>query len=273
MGIDYVIDLPCQPKDALGVDVLVNLVKARNRASTVLAMVRDSGDQRSPDQISFTSVLETPDGAEEQEVTVQALLDEAAALEPLRAHCSSCPANGGAWGFGCYRSISYPVPEEVETWLIGRLPDDLDSTAGQFLTRAVADFGWDGAHAAELRAQGDTFFEADDALAARWGEPDAGAADDDDEADGFELDTDQIFQMLFHVGHISPAHATMLALFFGVLPHDVDVEILRDDEVRRQALAAATLPAQGSPEVEAMAMFLRTLAQAAQLDVDVLVDG
>ena len=149
--------------------------------------------------------------------------------------------------------------------MLGRLPDDLESSAGVFLVRALADFGWDGEHAAEMRGQGDTFFESDDALAVRWG--------DEDDEDGLQVDADQIFHMLFHVGNIGETHAMMLCLFFGVLPHDVDLEVLRDDDARRKALAAATLPPQGSPGIEAFAELLRALALAASLDVDVLIDG
>lgn len=271
MGIDYVIDLPCAPKEALGVDVLVSLVKAKSRAAMVLRLARDGGDHRPPDQLTFTTVLETPEGVEEQQVSVQQLIDQAAPLDAQRAHCASCPVNGDAEAFGCYRSISYPVREAAEAWLLGRLPEDLDSTAGRFLTRAIADFGWNGAHAAEMRGQGDTIFESDEALAVRWGEP--GGGDDGDDDDGFQVDTDQVFEMLFHVGPISPAHATMLALFFGVLPHDLDLAVLGSDDTCRRALAAATVPREADEAIEPLAGFLRALAQAAAHDVHVLIDG
>lgn len=263
MGIDYVLDLPCTPKQQLGVDGLVELVKARSRADTVLEMVRRDGDARTPDQIQFEVVLQTPDGSKSQTVSVKDLIDQSAPLEALRSHCAGCPANGDSPGFGCYHSIPYPIPEEAEGWLLGLLPDDIESTAGQLLVRAIADFDWDGAHAAGMREQGDTFFESDQALGVAWGEGES----------GIEVDTNQLFHMLFHVGHLEATHAFMACLFFGVIPHDLDIAALGDPAARTQALRTATVPQPPTEACEPFATFLHALATAARLDVDVLIDG
>src|SRR5262249_8370605 len=146
------------------------------------------------------------------------LLEQARALEPERGHCAACPANGDSPGVGCYKSIPYPIPEEAEAWLLRLLPDDLSSTAGQLLQRAVADSVAAGATAAGMRDDGDTFFESRQALSVTWGEGDG----------AFEIDSDQIFHMLFHVGHLGSTHALMVCLFFGVLPHDTELEALGD---------------------------------------------
>src|SRR5687768_11761992 len=165
MGIDYVLDVDCVPKQQLGgVEGLIELVKARTRADTILQMVRKTGDTRSPDQLEFEMVLKTPEGETSSKVSVQALLDRAAALEPQRPSCAGCPANADSPGFGCYRSIPYPIPEAAEEWLLGLLPDDLTTTAGQILVRAIEDFGWDGADAEKMRDDDQTFFESDSAL-------------------------------------------------------------------------------------------------------------
>lgn len=263
MGIDYVLDVPCVPKQQLGVEALVDLVKARSRADAVLEMVRNEGDARAPDQIQFQVVLQTPEGVETRDVSVQAMLDEAAALEPLRGHCAACPANNDSPGFGCYRSIPYPIPEEAEAWLLGLLPDDLGTTAGQLLVRAIADFEWNGEHAAGMRADGDTFFESDAALAVAWGEG----------ADAVEIDTNQLFHLLFHVGPIGSTHAFMVCLFFGVVPHDLDVDALGDPAARADALRTAAVPQPPTESCQPFAAFLHTLVTAARLDCDVLVDG
>ncbi len=266
MGIDYVIDLPCPPKQQLGVDGLVALVKAKTRAETVLEIVRQRGDGRSPGEIEFEVMLQTPDGVEQTTVTVQSLLDSAAPLEPLRPHCGGCPANRDSPGFGCYKSLPYPIPGEAEAWLLGLLPDDLDTTAGQLLVRALDDFDWNGEHAADMRTQDDTFFENRQALAVSWDS-------DEDEGDAVEIDTDQLFHMLFHVGNVGSSHAFMVCLFFGVVPHDLDLDALADPAARASALAQALVPQPPTEACEPMASFLHALVTAARLDVDVVIDG
>lgn len=263
MGIDYVIDLPCPPKQQLGVDGLIELVKAKTRAETVLEIVRQRGDQRTPSEIEFEVMLQTPDGVEQTTVTVQSLLDSAATLEPLRPHCGGCPANRDSPGFGCYKSVPYPIPEAAEAWLLGLLPDDLETTAGQLLLRALDDFGWDGEHAAGMREQDDTFFESNQALGVSW----------DDGDDPVEIDADQVFHMLFHVGNVGATHAFMVCLFFGVVPHDLDLAALADPAARASALAQAVVPQPPSEACEPMAQFLHALVTAARLDLDVVIDG
>jgi hypothetical protein len=264
MGIDYVLDLACTPKKHLnGVENLVGLVKAKNRAETILEMLRREGDKRQPHEISFEMMLQTPDGTETEEVTVAELLEQAKALEPERGHCAGCPANGDSPGFGCYKSIPYPIPTEAETWLLGLLPDELDSTAGRLLLQAIEDFDWDGDHAAGMREEGDTFFQSRLPQAVSWGEGD----------DEVEVDSNQLFHILFHVGNVGAMHAFMVCLFLGVVPHDLELEALADPARRASALVTATVPQPPSEACEPMATFLHALVTAARLDIDVLIDG
>lgn len=260
MGIDYVVDLACNPKRALGTEGIIDLVKARSRAEAVLELSRRNGDLRPAEQITFKIALMTPAGVQERDARVSDLFAQAAGLEPHRPACASCPANAGAPGFGCYRTINYPIPAHVEAWLLARLPESPTCTAGQFLRRAVADFGWDGAHAANMRAQGNRFFEASTPQTRRF-------------ADGFTLGSNQVHQLLFGVGHPNPTHCTMAALFFGLLPHDLDPGWLQNAQNRAHVLAYATVAPQGDAAVESMAGFLRACVLAARLEVQILVDG
>lgn len=258
MGIDHVVDLDCAAKRALGTQGIVDLVKARARADAVIEISRKNGDTRPPEQITFTIAVMTPGGVREQEARVSELLAQTRGLDPHRAACASCPAAAGN-AFGCYRTVNYPIPAHVERWLLERLPARAGSTAGQFLRRALADFGWDGAHAAGMRRSGDRFFQARAPEVRRF-------------EDGFAVSADQVHHMLFNVGHPNPTHCTMLALFFGVLPHELDPGALRG-AARAQALAQAALPAQADGPIESMAQYLRACVTAARLDVSVLVDG
>ena len=263
MGIDYVLDLTCTPKQEIGTERLVALVKARSRADAVLAMVRQGGDERPTGELHFDVVLRTRDGSQRRSVSVQSLYDEAAALEPERGHCTACAINHAPDGFGCYLTVPYPISEAAEEWLMSRLPKTLTCTAGMFLRRAVKDFEWNGQHAATMRGEGETFFESRIPFGIRWGDGD----------DRIELSSDQVFHMLFHVGHLSPTHCLMLCLFLGVLPHDLDAPILQAPGEIRKLLDAATV---ADPEVASaapLAQFVRALARAARHEVSILIDG
>lgn len=260
MGVDHVVDLDCNPKRALGVEGIVNLLKARSRADTILQMSRQNGDNRPPDQITFKVAVQRPTGIETQDVSIGMLYQQAAALDAHRGACASCPANGGSQaGFGCTRYLNYPIEQRTEQWLWSRLPQDMRCTAGHFLKSAIADFGWDGAPSARMRAQGQTFFESREPLRAQW-------------PDGFTFTSDQLFHIMFHVGHLGSTHALMVCLFLGVVPHDLDPQILGDRNRRAQTLALANVPPQEGQR-EQMAEVLRALVMAARLDVQLLVDG
>ena len=91
---------------------------------------------------------------------------------------------------------------------------------------------------------------------------------------GFALgNKDQLFQMMFMVGHLAPTHALMLALFLGVIPHDTSLHDLKDGPGRARVLAAANVPSEPDPDIEQLAAFLRALAVSARLEVPILVDG
>jgi len=260
MGVDHVVDLECNAKRALGVEGIVNLLKSRSRADMILQMSRQNGDNRPPEQITFKVAVQRPSGVETQDVSIGMLYQQAAALDPHRAGCTSCPANAGAQaGFGCVRYLNYPIELHTEQWLFSRLPQDMQCTAGQFLQRAITDFGWDGAPSANMRAQGRTFFESPQPLTQRW-------------PDGFTFTSDQLFHMLFHVGHLGSTHALMVCLFLGVVPHDLDPQILGDRNRRAQTFALANIPPQEGQR-EQMAEVLRALVMAARLEVQLLVDG
>jgi len=262
MAIDYVLAMGCEPQKVLGVDRLVALHRTRILARTALTHMRDDGDHRSPEEIEVQLTMRKPDGESARGVTLKTLLDESAPLDEVAGHCAMCPA-GFAREFACHRRIRYPLPEHVEAWLMTRLPTTLDCTAGTLLARGLREFGWDGEPAAKLRATGTTYFESRAPYGVRW-QGDDGT---------IEISSDQLFQMMFMVGNLAPTHCLMLALFCGVIPHDISLYDLKDDAGRARVLAAADLTTESDPDIEQLAAFLRTLAIAARLDVSVLIDG
>lgn len=172
MGVDYVIDLDCAPKQALGTESIVELVKARSRADAVLAMARSGGDQRPPSQIKFAIAVSRNGKIEQTEV----------------------------------------------------------------------------APTARMRAQGETFFRLRQPPVRTW-------------PGRLTITGDQLFHMLFHVGHLQPSHAKMLCLFFGMMSLD-------DDGPPRRA---GQVPLE-SANARQMLAFVNTLAVVAQNEVDLLID-
>src|SRR5262249_18060729 len=143
----------------LGVDRLVTLNRTRILARSAIAHMQEDGDRRAPSEIAIQLTMRTTDGDSARGVTLQDLLDEPRPLDKVASHCTSCPAQLPR-EFACHRRIRYPIPEKVEAWLMARLPDSLACTAGALLVRGLAEFGWDGAPAAKMRAAGTTFFES-----------------------------------------------------------------------------------------------------------------
>lgn len=258
MGVDHVVDLDCLAKRTLGVANVVARLKDRSRAEAVLALARNNGDVRPPDQITFRVAVQRPEGASAVDVSVGSLLDAASVLDPYRPSCRGCPANVAATDFGCIRYIGYPFQRATEQWLWSRLPRDPHGVTAQLLMRAILDFGWDGSPVARMRAQGQTYFESPVPLVGRW-------------PNGIAFTSDQLFHMLFHVGHLQPAHTSMLAFFLGALPAS-DPAVLSDRGRRTQALAQAEIPP-APGQAEELACFLRAAIVAARLDVPLLVDG
>jgi len=262
MAIDYVLGVRCEPQQRVGVERLVAMNRTRILARSMLAHMREDGDARAPQDIEIQLTTRKPDGDSARGVTLADLMAEAAPLDEVTPYCEKCPA-GLTRELACHRRIRYPIPERVEAWLMARLPTSLDCTAGAMLVRALGELGWDGAPTAKLRASGTTFFESRAAYGVRW----------TGEAGPIEMTSDQLFQMMFLVGHLAPTHCLMLALFLDVIPHATPLGELKDDSGRTRALAATHVTTEADPDIEQLAAFLRALATAARFDIPIYVDG
>ncbi len=281
MAIDFVLGVACEPKKRLGVEHLVNLHRTRLIARSALAHMRAEGETRPPEDIEVQLTTRKPEGDSARGVTLADMLAEAAPLDEVAPLCAACPA-GFQTEFLCHRRIRYPISEAMEVWLMGRLPERLGCTAGALMVRGLGEFGWDGEPAAKLRAAGETYFESRVAFGIRWQGDDgnldgAGLSRAGSAAEGrsgvIDVSSDQLFQMMFMVGHLAPTHSLMLALFLGVIPHDISLHDLKEGDGRTRALASAFIPEHDDPDVEQLASFLRTLALAARLDMPILIDG
>jgi hypothetical protein len=259
LAIDYVLDLPCAVKHALPTEQLAARIKDGGGAG-IFDMLRYQGDQRPASEIIITRRRQTPQGEQDQTVTLQQMIDADDDLEPLEPHCLGCSANLRTAAFGCFGSINYPITAATEAWLMALLPAQLTSTAGELLMRAIKDFGYDGAPVAAMRRRED-LFEAKKPVNRRWGSL----------LSKTTITSDQILQAMFCVGALQPSHCRMLALFLGLLPHDLDPQALRDTAALNARLAEATIEPPDNAQAE-LGFFLRALALSSVLDATVLVD-
>ena len=213
MGIDYIVDFGCAPKDALTVEGMMIRMKSRDRAERIIDLYRAQGDYREPAEMGFEMIRRTPDGEEEiQVVVVQDLLDMAAELAPWERYCDGCPANHLATRFGCAGYINYPITDQAERWLLAQLPDNNHPLPFLLLQKAMREMGYTGQGAGPLRAQEAVFLE--------------NMEPEERVIEGFRITGDQVFELLFLSGPIRPAHATMLLQFFGGISPDLDADTI-----------------------------------------------
>src|ERR1700677_807720 len=93
MGIDYVVDLDCQPKKTLSTNRIIALIKGQNQAAAIIEAARSRGDQRPIEQLSFTRMVMRPEGPTRQEMSVGVLLKQSEELGEHEHFCQSCKAN------------------------------------------------------------------------------------------------------------------------------------------------------------------------------------
>ncbi len=266
MGIDYVVGLGCDPKRVLGVPGMVEMLKVRSRARSVLDMARARGDRRAPSQITFESMVVHPTGPAHQRLTVKELFDEAALLDVHARRCTSCTARVQSDPFTCWGYISTPILPSSERWLLDRLPSDPRSPALGMLMSAVKEHAFDGEPAARLRANGRAYFEASSPAVRSWGKG----------KNTFTLSSDQLWQMLFCVGRIRPMHALMCTYFLGLIPHETTADRLtvlaREQERLGPMVRGVEIDAPSQGQIADLAGFLRALSVSASLGVPLVLD-
>lgn len=212
MAIDTVVDYTCIPKQTLSTEEILDRIKFRERALTVIRTYREAGDMRPPTEMGFELTRSLPDGSEDtQLIVVQNALDNADALEPLQVHCEGCPANVSGNPFGCMNFIQYPISAAAERWLLDRLPPPEEPLLWLLLRKSVEELGYDGSSVAALR-QNPVYFE-EQRVAGR-------------DLVEFVFSADQAFEMLFLLGHVQPPHAAMLLMFFGAVPRKIEANVI-----------------------------------------------
>lgn len=211
MAIDYSIGHGCLPKQELTTEGIIERLKGEDRARKIIAMFRENGDDRAPDQMGFEFTRSTPEGQEETRViVVQDLLDQAEDLKPLEHHCIGCPANVNGRAFGCMGFIQYPISSAAEEWMMDRLPVPDDTLVWLLLRQGVEEFNYDGSSVQPLRAASDIYFESQQVIDRKLGE--------------FTVTSNQLFEMMFGVGNINPNHAALILLFLGAISRELEAD-------------------------------------------------
>ncbi|HVU13063.1 MAG TPA: hypothetical protein VHD90_17415 [Phototrophicaceae bacterium] len=266
MAIDYIIDYDCVPKQTLTTEGILERLKARARAEEVIRLFRVNGDQRPPSQMGFEFTRSNREGEEENRViVVQEMLDQAAELDPLEHYCVGCPANRKGEPFGCIDQIEYPISAAAERWLLDQLPGLEQPLIWLLLRQGIQELGYDGASVRPLRAS-EAYFE-ERRVAGR-------------DMSEFVMTADQVFEMVFLLGTIQPAHAGVLLLFFNAIPRDLEtaqiVQImnhaLSTEEIAQQYPFQMRHLDSDDRTISELKTFFRALYRAWSLNLPLLLD-
>lgn len=210
MGVDFVQDRDCRVKRELGLDRLVGLLKSRGQAAMLARKLEESGED--PEMATIRRVVLYPSGPVEEEVRMADLMKAGAVLEPFAPLCEGCTANFREAPFGCCGYLNYPISNAEEQWLMERLPRSTSCVAWIYLRAVLRELKIDGAPVARLR--GELYFERDEPVVRTW----------DTGGEQIAVTSDQILHLLFYTGPVSPLQAVFVALFTGLVPHDITPE-------------------------------------------------
>jgi hypothetical protein len=212
MAIDFIVDYDCVPKQTLTTEGIMERIKERERAETVIRIYREAGDNRPLTEMGFELTRSLPDGSEDtQLVIVQNALDNAAELDPLAHHCVGCPANASGLPFGCMGFIQYPISADAERWLLDQLPPPEEPLLWLLLRQGVQELGYDGEAVRPMRSN-PVYFEEQRVMGRDMVE--------------FVFNANQVFEMLFLLGKIQPPHAGLLLLFFHAIPREIEADTI-----------------------------------------------
>ncbi|MFD4440233.1 hypothetical protein ACFWPK_10680 [Nocardia sp. NPDC058519] len=249
MALDYVVDLPCRPKQTLGTGKILELLILRGAAMFTLDDNQHNVG-RPWRRLTFSNVVTRPTGAVKVKSSVTKALKQAAQLDAFVDDCLACPANNdGHSGFGCYGRVNYPLDLATEEMLLSMLPDDLTAAGAGTEFKAGWDyFGWDGSQAAEVRAASRTFFESPVAPVRQW-------------PTGEILTGDQVFEMLFIGQGFEWSLAKLLAISFRLIILDEEAGPLLDLAIPESEQASQVIA------------YLNSISFAALNELPVLLDG
>lgn len=264
MAIDYVIDYKCYPKQELTTEGILERIKGRARAEAVIKLFRENGDHRPVPEIGFELERTTASGESETKIVmIQDLLDQSDELLPYEHYCAGCPANNTGRPFGCIAQIEYPISGKAELWLLNQLPVPTETLPWMLLRQGLQEFKAAGEAVNSMRAEGQPFFQEKGVLVRQLGE--------------YIVNTNQLFEMLFLLGHIKPSYGATLLMFFNVIRRNMDADEIMalapspEDVTERYPMQLKAEP-DDDASIRQFKQFLQALYLAWALNVRLLLD-
>jgi hypothetical protein len=183
-------------------------------------------------------------------------------LDQWATHCAGCPARTYDQPFGCYGFIGYPIRAATEQWLIERAKQ-MGVTCAVAID-VLAQIEITGAHAADLRARGRTFFESPAPAGVIW-QLDGGGE--------VVLTSDLIVELAVFRLPGNLRLFPLAAIVLGLVPPSTTVEAIAGwMKFPKTIMPALVMPAD-DPAHQDVVDYLRQLIVAARGGFDVVVDG
>lgn len=224
MPIYHYLDMDCVPRSELGGTELVRQVQSAVLADRLDARFEEAGEGSLPDsEKTFDERKVTSAGEQHTEKrSVDDLRRASEALKPLALHCDGCPATLTGGDFGCVHSITLPLSEVSERWLVKRAGPP-ESLAGQLLRATIEQMNLGQCELLDQwRTSGLLQSER----------PKAIDIDDHEAGEALAVTSDHLLHFLFMSGDIEPTRALSALLFLRALSTDTDQELGTDTVIR-----------------------------------------
>ena len=265
MAIDYCVDYPCEAKQMLGTDSLLDLVQAR-----VAFEATQHAPARRGEHDFWTRVVRGPERDHVEIVTVGQLRRKSNRLIEFTSGCGACPANLRGGPAGCFGRITYPIDAPTERQLAAgaaAVTAGAPSPAREFV-EWIYDGPVDGRRVRRMREaarSGVRFFELPQPVPVRASR--AAALTATATADRTPT-TDQVIEMLFFAFPQAAGGFRFSVPRAALGGHRAFLDVVLntlDLGRRREAL-------EHPPTFDQLRLYARAVALAERLQVDLLVD-
>ncbi|MEP6986034.1 MAG: hypothetical protein ABI970_10575, partial [Chloroflexota bacterium] len=150
-----------------------------------------------------------------------------------------------------------------ELWLLNQLPVPIETLPWMLLRQGLQEFKAAGEAVSSMRNEGQPFFQEKGVLVRQLGE--------------YIINTNQLFEMLFLLGHIKPSYGATLLMFFNVIRRDMNADEIMslapspEDVTERYPMQLTPSPDDDS-SIRQFKQYLRAIYLAWVLNVRVLLD-